>query len=207
MLIPTIGTKGIWSLGTPFDTMLLPNTPYALISVRKLNDVLAAGEDPVANYYTGVGLSDVEYTADLASDAVILTLQSDSGDVIYVPSTYMLSFPDIGGVEYTVMLAAVDLGAVPNNYDFTYLQTRMAQVVQQTLGVNNPVVDLVAVSETTILPSSDAKTVEAARVATIKSTPTDHARLIEVTAQRDRLVQLVQNYQQYILANRAKLGI
>jgi hypothetical protein len=193
-LIPAIGVKGRFVLAAPFAAKLLPNTSYTCVAVRRLEDVVAAGEDPQALYYTPNGLDAARYNADLADNVCIVSLQAAIGEWLYVPSSSITAMPDQGGVPYTVTALAVNLGAIPNSLNLLYLKNQISEVVAATLGVVAPPIHAVALSPTTNVSQTEHDTLEAAREANRVETVTDRANLLAVTAQRDaaltRIAQL-----------------
>lgn len=198
-LIPSIGTRGLYTLQSPFQALLLANTAYTCVAVRKLEDIIAAGADPKAEYYTVHGLDDSAYAADLAAGACIVSLQAGAGDWVYVPTSHILSMPDQGGVAYTVMALAVSLSAVPDSLDLSYLKGRIAEVVTESLGVEAPEVHALALSPTTNVSLNEHQALELARQANISETSTDHAKLLAMTAQRDALAVRVQELETALL--------
>lgn len=204
--IPPIGTTGIWTLLPPFDTMLQANAPYNLIAIRKLTDILASGGEPEADYYTVNNLDTNAYIADLEINASILSLQSDSGDVIYVPSTYVRNHPDIGGIPYKVLALTIDLGAIPDSLNLAYLTSKIHDDVLELIGVPSDV-NIVSVSDTALLTNVDAATVEAARQANIGTALTDYAKYLQAVKERDSARVQIGLMQAYILRNRVVLGL
>jgi hypothetical protein len=193
--IPLIGVGGLYNLLAPFDTVLLPNISYRCISVRRLADILAAGGDPFAEYYQPKGLSESVFTADVEIGVCIVSLQAEQ-HVVYVPSTYINGYPDIGGVPYTTLALAINLGAVPDKMDLTYVKSRIAAVVLENIGIDS-VVTTMAVSLPTLLNATNADVIEAARLAKITAVQTDRAKLLEterlLDAARQHIVEL-ENY-------------
>lgn len=178
--IPTLGTRGLYTLLPPFDTALLEDIPYTCIAVRRLADIIAAGGDPKAEYYTPNALTDAQYAADIVAGVCIITLQAESIDVVYVPSSYISGFPEIGGIPYTQLLLAMDIGALPDSLDLTYVKGKLADVVLENLGVTTTVKTVVA-SLTTNVTDAEHATLETARQALIGTVTTDHARYLQAS--------------------------
>lgn len=197
-LVPAMGIKGRFILAAPFDAKVLLNTSYTCVAVRRLEDIVAAGEDPLALYYTANGLPQERYNQDLAERVCIVSLQASLGEWIYVPSSFITAMPDQSGVPYTVTALAVSLGAVPNALNLTYLKTQIAELVVDTLGVNTPSVHAVALSATTNVSQGEHEALEAAREANRGETTTDRAKLLEVTQQRDAAFTRIQQLEAQI---------
>jgi hypothetical protein len=203
-VIPSVGVSGLWSLASPFNSKLLPNIPYTCIAIRKLSDVVAAGGNPEADYYAINGLDNNRYISDLNNGACIITLQGGSSSIVYVPSTSINNYPDIGGVPYTVLALAINLGAIPDSLDLSYLKYRVGNLVRDTVGIQ-PNINVVAISPTTLVNDRDAKAIEAARLANIGTVVTDYAKYLQAAAERDSARQKIQELEHYIMLNMDKL--
>jgi hypothetical protein len=203
-IIPSVGVSGLWSLASPFNSKLLPNIPYTCIAIRKLSDIVAAGGNPEADYYAINGLDNNRYISDLNNGACIITLQGGSGSIVYVPSTSINNYPDIGGVPYTVLALAINLGAIPDSLDLSYLKYRVGDVVRDTIGIQ-PNVNVVAISPTTLVNDRDAKAIEAARLANIGTVVTDYAKYLQAAAELNSARQKIQELESFILSNSDKL--
>jgi hypothetical protein len=203
-VIPSVGVSGLWSLASPFNSKLLPNIPYTCIAIRKLSDIVAAGGNPEADYYAINGLDNNRYISDLNNGACIITLQGGSGSIVYVPSTSINNYPDIGGVPYTVLALAINLGAIPDSLDLSYLKYRVGDVVRDTIGIQ-PNVNVVAISPTTLVNDRDAKAIEAARLANIGTVVTDYAKYLQAAAELNSARQKIQELESFILSNSDKL--
>lgn len=199
-LIPGIGAKGLYTLQAPFAAKLLTNTAYSCEAVRKLEDIVAAGEDPQALYYTPNALDATKYKADLAAGVCIVSLQAGNGSWVYVPSSFIEQMPNQGGVPYTSLVVAVSLGPVANSTDLSYLKTKLATVVTENIGVAAPEVHVVAVSAVTNISQTEHQTIEAARLANKSENQTDYAKLLAVTAQRDAAYVRITELETQLLA-------
>jgi hypothetical protein len=161
-IVPSIGASGLYTLLTPFDTALTPNTEYTCQSIRLLSDIVAGGEDPYSLYYQGKSISEASYETDLAAGVSIITLQSVVGDLVSVPSSYLAAYPSSTGINYRAMMIAVSLGAVPDTLDVSAVQTEIEQLVYGYLGVK-VATKLVAVSKPQMLDQDTHATLEAIR--------------------------------------------
>jgi hypothetical protein len=165
---------------------------------------VAAGGNPEADYYAINGLDNNRYISDLNNGACIITLQGGSSSIVYVPSTSINNYPDIGGVPYTVLALAINLGAIPDSLDLSYLKYRVGDVVRDTIGIQ-PNVNVVAISPTTLVNDRDAKAIEAARLANIGTVVTDYAKYLQAAAELNSARQKIQELESFILSNSDKL--
>ncbi len=129
---------------------------------------------------------------------LMLGFPSDSGIWTYVPHTYIAGAPEVGGVPYTTMVLAVSLGAIPDSMNLDYIKSRIADMILENIGVTSEVKP-VAISATTIIPTDEHVSLEAARQSQITNSETDYARLLAVTAQRDSCYLKIAELESYIL--------
>jgi hypothetical protein len=199
-LIPSIGTSGIFQLQAPFAAHLVAGAPYTCMAVRRLADIIQLGFDPYEQVYQPYGLTQDIYNANVLSDVCIVSLQSSSGVWLYVPSSYILSYPDMGGVPYTSLVLGVSLGPIPNHLNLAALKQRIIDDVKDFVGIT-ATVTTVAVSETEMIAQATSTAIEAARVAQITATTTDRTKLITALAQKTALQAKVTELEDYIKAN------
>lgn len=199
--IPTIGAAGLYRLQAPFDTLLIAKTSYTCIAIRRLADFVAFGGDPKADYYTKYGVDDDTWTRDFNNPEVcIVSLQTTSGAQVYVPSTFILSYPNMGGVPYTSLVLGINLGPIPDKLNLSNLYTSMVNLVRDTIGINADVRS-VAVSETELILQADHEALEVARQALIQTSATDSAKLLEMSTKLDNANTKLAQAEAYILAN------
>lgn len=204
-LVPTINSSGIFTLTPPYNTLLTASASYTCLAIRALEDIIASGSDPYSQYYQPQSIGQDQYTADLSNGVCIVTLQSSSGSVVYVPSSYIASFPSSGGVAYTNLLLGVDLGAMPNYVDLTFLKQQIANLVKTTVGLTAVAITTVVVSPTTNISAADHALAEAARLANITNTKTPESQVIALTAQLQSLQLAYANLEAFLQANVGKI--
>lgn len=197
-LVPQIGAAGVYTLLSPFDTVLVPNVNYTCKAVRTIDDIISSGTDPYATYYnpTGTPIDRATYEADVAAGVQIITLQSDSGAVQRVPSTYIQSFPAAGGVPYAVVCMAVQIPAIPESLDLGPCKTQIIAMVKDTLGMDATISE-VQLTEVTLIDQATSQRYEAARKANITNSTTDQAKLIaaqNALQSAQQQITLLENY-------------
>jgi hypothetical protein len=210
-LVPDVGTTGVWALTTPYDALINATASYKCLEVRQLQGIIAAGNDPYSLYYApqegdNAGSLKDQYTADLAAGVCIVTLQSSSGAVVYVPTTFIASFPASGGIAYQALMLAVDIGVLPEYVDLTFLKQQMANLVKTTVGLPSVAITTVVVSPTTNLSQDDHNRAEAARKANITNTVTPEAQVIALTKQLQSVQQAYAALEQFVEDNIDKLS-
>jgi hypothetical protein len=199
-LLPQINTRGIYTLSGPFAGSLLPDVAYTCVAVRKLEDIVALGDDPFAKYYQPFGLTVEQYKADLALGACLVSLQAGAGNWMYVPSTYITKMPDQGGIKYTTLALAVSLSALPDYVDLTYIKQQISDIVMENLGITS-VVKTVALSAPALLSQTEHSALEAARQVKITNSTTDRAKLLTANTQLAAANQRIAMLEKYIRDN------
>lgn len=199
-LIPPVGTSGVYKLAPPFNTLLQANMSYRCDAVRRIADFLEAGFDPFEEFYVPRGLSRAVYDQDLQNQVCVVSLVSSGGHWVYVPTTYILSYPDINGVPYAVMVLGLELGAIPNYKDLTGLKQAIANLTRDTIGIT-PTVKEVAISAVQKLSQADHDALEAARMSAINNSQTDRAKLLAAQAELAALRQQYSELEAYVSAS------
>lgn len=196
-LLPDIGSAGIYQLAEPFDTDLIQGMSYTCRGIRSIADIIASGKDPRAEYYDPKQIDQTKYDADVAAGVTIVSLQPDSGQMVYVPSSYIISYPASGGVPYRVMCLAVQLSALPNQVSLAPLITQITNLVHDTLGIEATITET-QLSNTELVESGTAAAIEAARQLVISNRVTDTAKLNAAQQQVAALQQQVTTLENYI---------
>jgi hypothetical protein len=176
-LTPPVNASGIFTLASPFDQKLVPQVSYTCIAVRKFADIQKLGIDPFQIYYVPNGLDEAKYNTDVNAGECIVTLRSNGGAFLYVPTSYITSYPNMGGIPYTAIVLGVNLGAIPNYVDLSVVKAKISAVVHDAFGVT-PVIQQAAISETKNLSIADHTAAESARQAEITDNQTDYAKYL-----------------------------
>lgn len=196
-LIPAIGAKGIYSLDNPFNALLTINVPYTCRAIRKLEDISGAGEDPFELYYNPYKLDVIRFDKDVSEGVCIISLQSDTGDWVYVPSSCIQSYPSISGVIYRAMMIGVSLGTQPDTLDLATLEDEIVHLVKRLTGIN-AVTKQVQVSKEQLISHDIYDTMEVVRKSRITSSDSTLLQNIELKQQVSLLQEQLTALQNYI---------
>jgi hypothetical protein len=199
-ILPSIGTTGIYRLTAPFDTKLHVNVPYTCIAIRRLSDLVNSGIDPLNSIYTANSLVEAVYVQDVKNEVSVLSLQSPSGHMVYVPNSYLAGYPDISGVRYATMAIGVNLGAIPESVNLTALQQKFISTAREYLGVTAEA-SIVALSEPVMVSETDSHALEAARQSNIDTIVTDYSKFLAKQAQLDTALAKIAELEAFIEAN------
>lgn len=197
--IPSIGTKGLFKLKAPLDSLLVKRVPYTCVGVRNFQDVLGLGEDPISAFYEPLGLTEDDYNTDYDNGVVLVSLKASDANFVVVPSSYIDGYPDVGGVQYVQMVLAASLGPIPEGMILDAVMQKVKDVVKEYVGIDSDI-NLIATSLPTIVPNTDHETMEAARQAQIASAGTDYSRYLETKEKLDEALIKITELENHIIS-------
>lgn len=140
LITPPIHASGVYSLYAPFTVSL--EMIYRTHAVRSFDELVKRGIDVYTTYYEPKNLSEKVYKEDAAKGASIVTLISADEEYIYVPNTYIESYPGMAGLRYERKLLMFDLGPLPANFQLDYLIGDLQDLVTKAVGVSEDKADL-----------------------------------------------------------------
>lgn len=197
-LLPQIYSSGIFKLKGKLSTYLSSETYYTTVAIRKIEELEASGIDVYKAFYESLQLTEEEYAEDQLANRSVVTLKSSSGELYHIPSSYLLSYPNGSGIIYSVVGIALDLGALPVNFDLSDLTGKLKQVVLSELGVV-PRSRVLTLSNQEIISQKTHERVEAARIAK-KATPVNQKKVIhDLTTENNALKSKVTMLERFIV--------
>lgn len=191
---PTLLSKGRFTLRAPWSTN--PTLLYTCIAIRQFDDVYLIGKDVYQTFYVSQGIVEgsTTYTAnpftfldEKRANVAIVTLLGDDGSLIYVPDSFIVSYPDLSEVKYSQRILHCSLGAIPNYVDLSALKTSVANLVAATIGTV-PTVNEAWLSVTDAPTRAQHDILEAARLSAITLLETDRAKALRLE-QKNILLQ------------------
>lgn len=185
-MIPPIGTRGLYSLKSPWVTK--PTVLYQCSAIREFVDLENLGVNVYETYYFPMGLERNVFEQDRRSGQVIVTLTSDTEAPIYVPSSYIAAFPDLSYRNYQHIVLSASLGPLPDYIDLTFAKATVANVLSDVVGLTPTVHVSVAAMQGVISPQ-EHETLEAARQAAIVNRTTEYAKVLQLQQQVTSLQQ------------------
>ena len=198
-LIPIL-LKGLFELKTPFKCT--PTVIYTVEATRTIDEMLLDNVDVFNEVYKPKGLTEKDYEKDKESLEHVITLTSLEEPPIYVPSSYILKYPDDSAIRYEHIVLSCSLGALP---------TSVSDQLQQLIDVIEAAAsDLTGAEKVTVTlstaPSTNAITVEQHRVAErnrisrIKRRETEHAANIKLTEENAQLKIIIKDLEDKIIS-------
>lgn len=203
---PSIGSRGLFTLMAPYDSLTTPGEEYTCQGLRTLRDIISSGIDALNTVYVAHTLTDVEYNDGLLRGVLIVSLQGSSGQLIQVPANYIASLPITDGIRYAAKIIGLSLGPLPLDRDLSLLSTTLANVVKDQLGVI-PEVRVVQTSKVVVVPVPNHRAIDRARLNNAVAAPSDKLKLVQHQTTLDQALAKIQVLEAYIMANRTKLGI
>lgn len=197
LILPTIGSSGYFRLKAPLSTLIIENEVYTCRAIRTLNDYLANNEDPLTDVYKNYGLSDAEYQTDIASNASIVSLQSDSGHWLYIPARYIDSYPLTNGIPYRTVMIGISLPSLPVDKDISYVGTDLTNLIKDRLGVT-PVIKQVETSRPVLVDKATHDQLTAERALVAKVGETDSSRYQKLMVDFNTALRKIAMLEKYI---------
>lgn len=189
-LIPAVGTRGRYVLKPPFDAAMKPNTLYTMTAARKFDDIDTFGTNIYTQFYLPYQIPESQVNTDRAAGAMIITLMTDNSPAIYVPTTYVQSYPDLNYKPYNQYIAVLSLGPLADDTLFEPTIQGLKNTTSEFLGVE-PEVHIAFMPLTDVITPEQHESLEATRQAAISNRSTDYARLYESQAQVALLQQRI----------------
>lgn len=181
-LTPPLNATGRFTVAAPFDTVVFETVAYQAIALRRFTDIVELGEDVYDKYYAPFGLTEAQFKQDERASVVLVSLMNPSGEIAYVPDSYILSYPNQGDVKYQHVVLSVSLGPLPDYLPLDFAMSQLSSIASDTIGVNAVVKQHVAPTVGTVTPDQH-ELLEVARTARITNRKTDRARALEAVNQ------------------------
>lgn len=158
-ITPQLNSKGLFEVRQPFQ--IKTTMVYEVIAIREFPDLWSEHIDIFEKYYEPEGLTQEDYQRDVKLNAAIVSLKCIDG-IIYVPDTYIVSYPNLNVADYKHIVLGISLGPIPNNHNLTGLVKDIEELVSTFLGVKPKVTTHVAPMRDA-LTTSEAKQLEKIR--------------------------------------------
>ncbi len=189
-LIPAVGTKGRYVLKPPFDAAMAPNKLYTLDADRTFGEIDTFGTNIYTQFYLPYSIPETQVSTDRAAGVRIITLMTDDSPPLYVPTSYVQSYPDLDYKPYNQYIAVLSLGPLADDTLFEPTVQALKNTTSEFLGVE-PEVNIAFMPLSDIITPQQHDEQEVSRQAAISNRSTDYARLYEAQAQVALLQQRI----------------
>lgn len=131
---PPIDVVGAFTVRAPFQVIQGEN--YHCQSIRGFQEIEVIGDDVYESFYAPHSIPRSRYELDAKNNINIVTLLSDNDSPIFIPSSYILSFPKTTFVPYSRTFLTVDLGLLPDDVVLDDIKNYLAQRAALLSGMN-----------------------------------------------------------------------
>lgn len=195
---PPLLARGIYQLKAPYNAS--PSKVYICYAIRSFKDLYELGKDVYSEFYSPFGLTPADFSEDREQNAAIITLIAEDNQVIYVPDTYILSFPDMGEVSYQRVILSVDFGILPDYLSFDYVKQELAGVASKVIG-KNPDTELHVAPIAGAVTPDQHETLESSRLSNIESQTTDRAKYLNQLRINEAMMERLKTLEQLAIDN------
>ncbi|WP_257292768.1 hypothetical protein [Endozoicomonas sp. ONNA1] len=193
---PTIGALGIYTLRAPFT--IDGNAVYECDSILSFKEAEVEQAHNVLNdFYLANGLSEAIYLSDRDAEVHIVVLKASGKPTIYVPDSYIDSYPNEGVVPYNHVILSISLGALPDQFSLDQVKADISNIVRERLNVNHEVAVHLAPA-TGAVTQSDHNVAETHRLSGVSDVVTDYEKLRESQSKVRVLTDSVLAYNQLL---------
>lgn len=192
-----MGMSGFYSLAAPYDKLISPSAKYRCEAVKSLAAAIAEGQDPLKNVYKANGDTEDKFNQDLSANVSLVTISSDSGQLIIFPASAMLMVPLADGVVYRNTVLAIPLGAIAESDDLTTLQSDVRHMVLNEFGINAATY-VTAIGSDVVVSRAQHVAILAARQAKITDGDSLIAKNNNLTNQLNAALNKIQELEAYI---------
>lgn len=179
---PAPGLKGAFLLRAPFTTEA--DVEYTVTAVRSFAEIRARNSDPLLLVYEPVKLTAADMQADIDEGAAIVVLRTRTGELTYVPDTYIEVYPYMGSIPYSHLIVSGSLGMIADSYDTTLITQVVASALSDFIGVE-PTMFITRGEITDTISEERHVQLTISREAAVKNRETDRAAVLRLTALLD----------------------
>ena len=199
-MTPPMHARGTFTCTAPWDALVISDTIYEVVGLRTFADMESRTISVKLEVYEANNVSEEIYLRDLDLNCLIVSLQDDKGQMVYIPDSHIISFPDMGSRNYHHVVLSVSLGPLPEVVVLDSLLERMAEVVVGSIG-STADINVNVVPYTKAVSSADHEALEIARNNAIVNRETDYALLLRKTEEYDDMHARYLVLEQLVLDN------
>lgn len=196
---PPIYATGQWKVIAPFTVD--SQTTYTCKAVRSIEDLEARGVDPFTSFYQPYDITKADYDNDVKNLVNIVTLMSPTAATLYIPDTYIASYPDTTMMPYSHVVISASLGAVPDTLTLDDTLERVNEVVKESTGIDTQARVHIAGVMTQGVDFTTHLSLENQRLQRIKDNQSLYAQLNEKDNRIQQLNQQIQLLEEIIVDN------
>lgn len=198
LVTPPVNVTGEFSALAPYE--LDAGMIYKCHAIRSFDELAARNIDVYKEFYANKELEYSIYQRDNELHASIITLLSAEDKYVYVPNTYMESYPGMAGIPYQRKVIFIELGLLPETININYMVPQLRDYVTKAVGVSaNPRIGIVPYTGS--IDHKQHIQLERTRRATIQGYTTFEEQIADLTKQKDALIKTVEDLTAIIAAH------
>lgn len=193
-IIPPIETVGTWKVKLPYTVK--SQLPYWLIAIRMFEDITRLGQDVYKTYYEPYikegelipGTSETfKFQTEIDNGARILTIKSEAGETLYIPSTFISEYPNTDITIYRPMIISLNIGLFRDGMDYSILVQSLEDTAMANVGVDAVQAIVHAGPSTSGLTTTQMEAIELARQNKMVNTETNIEKVIRLETENAQL--------------------
>lgn len=205
--VPPIGTTGKFILDSNWTKIIDTNIEYTCIASNTISSLMDLGKDVLNEVYIplenllgqSVYNAQNNYNIDLELNTTIITLQSGTGLIVYIPVTAITDNIDNSGIQYSRKYISIDTGVIPDNLNLDSIITELQSLLESKLGIISPEIIVSIFGEVVYLNQTQHQQVENIRINRITNNNTMYSELLQKDLELNDLRTKLQANENYIL--------
>lgn len=162
-MTPNVGDVGRFGVGAPFANDSFFTHSLQVMRVETYGALIEDGEEPFSLYYEPHGIEHAVYRRDVAGKEVMVSLRSTSGELRKIPSSFILTLPKTGGIEYLPVSLVVQLPSMYGGTSYNATIESLRDIVYKNLGVAPVDITVVATGAPEFVEDIDHRLLDAER--------------------------------------------
>lgn len=196
--VPIVKSTGTYESAPPWA--LSPTVQYTCVAVRAFSEFSKQNINVYDTFYKPMGVDTTKFAQDTKDAVVMVALESQLGELVYIPSSYILKMPTVSGVNYAHRVLTMSLGMLPDTMDLTSLKDSVRGLIEARLGVLSDVNEAM-VPFVGVVTDSEHFTLEQGRAGRITEPTTDRGQIDSLTKKNLALQEQVNTLLAAALAN------
>ncbi len=188
MATPPINALGQYVVRPPFN--IPAGAIYKCEAINGFEALEKDGANVFSKFYTPFGISQDIFNTDRINGIDIVTLISSTHPTVILPSSFIVSFPNITAIPYNNVFLVMDLGILPDKTELRAGIDYCKEVIEDFHGVT-PTVQVVAHPIAGLIDSSQHESLVNARIAKMKERDTVYKQFqdaqVKIAAQQQRI--------------------
>jgi hypothetical protein len=190
-LTPPVYATGRYEVKAPY--VLVDKVDYTCHAIRTFEDCIERGIDIYNDIYAPFGVERTTFLDDETKGINIITLKSIGQVTVYIPDSFILSYPNMGEALPQRLIVSVDLGIISSHWDAQYLLTKIQNLASDVVG-SEPKVTLLSIPVLGRASADDVPALDNVRDIDISNRTSDHAKAQRLeknnTLLRDKIISL-----------------